>query len=299
MQIGMIGLGKMGINLVENMLRNEIEVSAFDISENARKQAQKIGATVIQEVGSLSNLPKPRIVWMMLPAGEVTNQMVHQLSEILEPGDLLVDGGNSFYQDSIANAECCQLKEIYFFDCGTSGGVDGALNGGNFMIGGNEEMFHRYLQPIFEKIAQKDGYLYTGKVGSGHYLKMVHNGIEYGMMQAIGEGFEILEEGPFDYDLHSVAYLWNHGSVIRSWLMELMAESFEKDAHLDKLTGVVHSSGEGLWTIEEAFKLGIPAPIITMSLQMRLRSQQSDTFAGKVVSSLRNGFGGHAVEQAK
>ena len=167
------------------------------------------------------------------------------------------------------------------------------------MIGGNEEMFHRYLQPVFEKIAQKDGYLYTGKVGSGHYLKMVHNGIEYGMMQAIGEGFEILEEGPFDYDLHSVAYLWNHGSVIRSWLMELMAESFEKDAHLDKLTGVVHSSGEGLWTIEEALKLGIPAPIITMSLQMRLRSQQSDTFAGKVVSSLRNGFGGHAVEQTK
>lgn len=299
MQIGMIGLGKMGINLVENMLRNEIEVSAFDISENARKQAQKIGATVIQEVESLSNLPKPRIVWMMLPAGKVTNQMVHQLSEILEPGDLLVDGGNSFYQDSITNAECFQSKGIYFFDCGTSGGVDGALNGGNFMIGGNEEMFYLYLQPVFEKIAQKDGYLYTGKVGSGHYLKMVHNGIEYGMMQAIGEGFEILEEGPFDYDLHSVAHLWNHGSVIRSWLMELMAESFEKDAHLDKLTGVVHSSGEGLWTIEEAFKLGIPAPVITMSLQMRLRSQQSDTFAGKVVSSLRNGFGGHAVEQAK
>lgn len=295
----MIGLGKMGINLVENMLRNEIEVSAFDISENARKQAQKIGATVIQEVESLSNLPKPRIVWMMLPAGKVTNQMVHQLSEILEPGDLLVDGGNSFYQDSITNAECFQSKGIYFFDCGTSGGVDGALNGGNFMIGGNEEMFYLYLQPVFEKIAQKDGYLYTGKVGSGHYLKMVHNGIEYGMMQAIGEGFEILEEGPFDYDLHSVAHLWNHGSVIRSWLMELMAESFEKDAHLDKLTGVVHSSGEGLWTIEEAFKLGIPAPVITMSLQMRLRSQQSDTFAGKVVSSLRNGFGGHAVEQAK
>ena len=233
----------------------------------------------------------------MLPAGTPTNSTIEMLSEKLSAGDILIDGGNSNYKDNLEQNKLLTEKGIKFFDVGTSGGMAGARQGGNFMIGGDDEKSWTIIEPIFKAISMEEGYLYTGKLGSGHYLKMIHNGIEYGMMQAIAEGFEILEESPFDYDYEAVAKLWNHGSVIRSWLMELAQEQFSKDPKLDQIIGHVQSSGEGKWTVEESLDLGVPAPVIALSLMMRQRSLQEDTMTGKVVAALRNGFGGHDVEQ--
>jgi len=211
---------------------------------------------------------------------------------MLSAGDILIDGGNSNYKDNLEQNKRLAEKGIKFFDVGTSGGMSGARHGGNFMIGGDKEIWQK-IEPLFEALAQKNGYLYTGPLGSGHYLKMIHNGIEYGMMQAIAEGFEILEASPYDYDYEAVAKLWNNGSVIRSWLMELAEEQFAKDPKLDEILGQVQASGEGKWTVEESLDLEVPAPIIALSLMMRNRSLQSDTMTGKVVAALRNGFGGH------
>ncbi|GAY73597.1 phosphogluconate dehydrogenase (NAD(+)-dependent, decarboxylating) [Lentilactobacillus kosonis] len=297
MQIGMIGLGKMGLNLVKNMLRNGNEVVAFDLNaENVRlaEEAGAIAATSNEDL--VSKLQAPKTVWIMVPAGKPTDSTVEELVGLLSSGDYLIDGGNSFYEDSLRHNEIAAAKGINFFDCGTSGGKDGALNGGNFMIGGPSKEAFDHLVPLFEGISQKDGYLYTGKPGSGHYLKMVHNGIEYGMMEAIGEGYDVLQNSQFEYDNEAVAKVWSHGSVIRGWLMELAEEAFAKDANLDNITGVMHSSGEGKWTIQEALKLGVPVPVIANSLFVRNYSEQDDTFTGKVVSSLRNGFGGHAMD---
>lgn len=295
MQIGIIGLGKMGLNIALNLNRNNFDVIGYDIQESARKEALSKNIEAKDSVESLvKSLEKPRIVWVMLPAGEITKSMVKTLSEVLEEGDYVIDGGNSFYEDSLGNHEILKEKNINFFDSGTSGGISGALNGGNFMIGGDSEKF-KYIEPIFKSLAQKDGYLYTGPVGSGHYLKMVHNGIEYGMMQAIGEGFDLLQKCPYDYDNEKVARLWNNGSVIRSWLMELAEEAFREDPNLDDIKGIVYASGEGQWTVEESLKRNVSLPVITLSLLMRYRSMEEDTFTGKVVASLRKGFGGHKV----
>ncbi|WP_159521436.1 phosphogluconate dehydrogenase (NAD(+)-dependent, decarboxylating) [Erysipelothrix urinaevulpis] len=291
MKVGIIGLGKMGYNIGLNMLNHNIDVVGYDIHSLEGK---------IEKVNSLeqliSVLPKPRIVWLMVPAGDVTNGTIKKLSVLLENEDIVIDGGNSFYKDSIENYKILKEKNIHFFDCGTSGGISGALNGGNFMIGGDLEAFHK-IEPIFQAIAQENGYLYTGESGSGHYLKMIHNGIEYGMMQSIGEGFSILEAGPYDYKNDEVAKLWNSGSVIRSWLMELAQQAFNKDEKLSSVTGTMYSSGEGKWTVQEALDLEISAPVITTSLLMRYQSQDDKEFSGKVVASLRNEFGGHAVEK--
>ena len=295
MQIGIIGLGKMGLNIALNLNRNNFDVIGYDIQESARKEALSKNIEAKDSVESLvKSLEKPRIVWVMLPAGEITKSMVKTLSEVLEEGDYVIDGGNSFYEDSLGNHEILKEKNINLFDSGTSGGISGALNGGNFMIGGDSEKF-KYIEPIFKSLAQKDGYLYTGPVGSGHYLKMVHNGIEYGMMQAIGEGFDLLQKCPYDYDNEKVARLWNNGSVIRSWLMELAEEAFREDPNLDDIKGIVYASGEGQWTVEESLKRNVSLPVITLSLLMRYRSMEEDTFTGKVVASLRKGFGGHKV----
>ena len=297
MQIGMIGLGKMGYQLSLNLVDKEYDVVAFDANHESMKKISSMGVQTADSINQLvSNLSKPRTVWMMVPAGDATQSVFEQLLPFLEEGDRIIDGGNAHYKDSLKRNEKCEEKGIYFFDCGTSGGVDGARNGACTMIGGNEEVF-KEIEPIFKDITVENGYLYSGKAGSGHFLKMVHNGIEYGMMQAIAEGFDLLEKSAFDYDYEKVARVWNNGSVIRSWLMELTENAFSKDEKLEGIKGIMHSSGEGKWTVETALDLQTAAPVITLALMMRYRSLEDDTFTGKVVAALRNQFGGHAVEK--
>lgn len=294
MRVCMIGLGKMGANIARNMKRNGIDVIGYDISETSRNLAKEQGIETVDQIEQMFDSNQRNIVWTMLPSGKVTDDMIVDLSEKLKPKDIVIDGGNSFYQDSLRHYDILKEKDILFLDCGTSGGMNGALNGANYMIGGDQEAFEA-IEEIFRKTAAPDGYLYTGKPGSGHYLKMVHNGIEYGMMQAIAEGFDVLEHSQYDYDNAKVAKLWNHGSVIRSWLVELMEEAFEQDPKLENIKGVMFSSGEGQWTIEEALRLQVPVPVIAMSQMMRNRSLENDTFTGKVVASMRKGFGGHKI----
>ncbi|GGC85627.1 6-phosphogluconate dehydrogenase (decarboxylating) [Thalassobacillus devorans] len=297
MKLGLIGLGKMGFNIGAQMLEKNHEVVATDVNEEAVRDFEKEGGKGTGSYQELVNsLEKPRVIWMMVPAGEITDQVIEELSPLLDEGDILIDGGNSNYKKTLANHEKLSTKGIQFFDVGTSGGTSGARHGACFMVGGDKETFET-IEPLFRDLAVEDGYLYTGKGGSGHFLKMVHNGIEYGMMAAIGEGFELLEKSPFDYDYEDVSKVWNHGSVIRGWLMELMQDAFHKDANLDEIRGIMNSSGEGKWTVETALDFETPAPVIALSLMMRYRSQENDTFTGKVVSALRHEFGGHATEK--
>lgn len=294
MKVRMIGLGKMGLNISRNMLEHGIDVVGFDIDAHSRDEAKKEGIAVAESVEALLDGSERNIVWSMLPAGEITDDMMRKLAELLKPGDIVIDGGNSNYKDSLKHYDLLKEHGIYFLDAGTSGGMSGARYGANYMIGGDPEAFE-VVEDVFRKTAAPDGYLYTGKPGSGHYLKMVHNGIEYGMMQAIAEGFDVLEHSRYDYDNAKVAKLWNHGSVIRSWLVELMEEAFQEDPNLESVKGVMFSSGEGQWTIEEALDLKVPVPVIAMAQMMRNRSLEDDTFTGKVVASMRKGFGGHSI----
>ena len=297
MEAGLIGLGKMGLHIAMNMQSSGICAYGYDIQTGPRKQAKAKGIPVVQTLQELiAVLQKPRIIWLMLPAGDITESMVHQLAELLEEGDYVIDGGNSFYRDSLRNYEFLKKKKIHFYDAGTSGGIRGALEGANFMIGGEREHF-AVIEELFQRIATDQGYLYAGDAGSGHYLKMVHNGIEYGMMQAIGEGFELLQHSPYPYDNAQVARLWNHGSVIRSWLMKLAEEAFREDEKLDAVKGIMYASGEGQWTVEEAMRCNVSVPVISTALMMRYRSLYEDTFTGKVVASLRKGFGGHKTAE--
>ncbi len=297
MKLGMVGLGKMGANLVLNLLDHKHKVVAFDVNDEAVKKIEGEGATGAHSLQELvENLSKPRIVWMMVPAGEITESVIEKLLTYMEADDILIDGGNAFYKDSLRRADEAKKKGIHYFDVGTSGGMEGARHGACMMIGGDESVF-KTIEPIFQDINVEKGYLYTGAVGSGHFLKMVHNGIEYGMMQAIAEGFDVLEKSEFDYDFEGVARVWNHGSVIRSWLVELMERAFSKDPKLSNIRGIMNSSGEGKWTLETALDLQVPTPVIALSLIMRYRSLEDDTFTGKVVAALRNEFGGHAVEK--
>lgn len=295
MQIGMVGLGKMGYQLSLNLMEKGHAVSAYDVNKESVDNISKDGgqgAYTLEEL--VKQLDRPRKIWMMVPAGEITEQVFNQLLPLLDEGDILIDGGNAHYKDSLRRYDIAKEKGVSYLDCGTSGGVEGARNGACTMIGGDKEAFDQ-VESIFKEISVDKGYLYTGKAGSGHFLKMIHNGIEYGMMQAIAEGFEILEKSPFDYDYEKVSTVWNNGSVIRSWLMELMENAFSKDSKLDKIKGVMHSSGEGKWTVETALDFQTAAPVIALSLMMRYRSLEDDTFTGKVVAALRNEFGGHAV----
>lgn len=299
MQIGLIGLGKMGYNLALNLLDHGHDVVANDINTEQMASFEKEGGKVASSYEELAaKLEKPRVIWVMVPAGDITEKVLEGLMPHLGEGDIVIDGGNSNYRDTLKRKEKMLAKGISYMDAGTSGGVDGAREGACFMVGGEQEAFEK-VEQLFKDISVENGYLYTGPTGSGHYLKMVHNGIEYGMMAAIAEGFEILEKGPFDYDYEAVSKVWNNGSVIRSWLMELMEGAFAKDPKLDEIRGVMNSSGEGKWTVEEALDLEMAAPIITMSLLMRYRSQENDTFTGKVVAALRNEFGGHATVKAE
>jgi 6-phosphogluconate dehydrogenase len=296
MKIGLIGLGKMGYNLALNMSEHGFKVKAFDLSTEAVKKAEASegieGFTSIEAL--IGTLDKPRVFWMMVPAGDPTEQTLTNLLPLLNEGDIVLDGGNSRYTDSVRRYRLCKEQGVSFMDVGTSGGMSGARSGACVMVGGDERSFS-YLEPLFKAISVEDGYLYTGKAGSGHFLKMVHNGVEYGMMQSLAEGFEVLQKSDFDYDNQAVAKVWNHGSVIRSWLVELLEDAFSKDGNLENLSGVMASSGEGKWTLETALDMQVPTPVIALSLLMRYRSLESDTFSGKVVAALRNEFGGHAV----
>lgn len=297
MQIGLIGLGKMGYNLALNFKSKGHQVVAFDVNKSAMDKIAAEGITTAPSIADLTSSGQGRrIIWMMVPAGNVVDVILGTIKNYLKPEDIIIDGGNSHYKDTLARARDLEKIGIHYLDCGTSGGVNGALHGVCTMIGGKKEVFD-HCEPIFKSISVPDGYLYCGKSGSGHFTKMVHNGIEYGMMQSIAEGLEVLHKYDSEVNLAAVSKVWNHGSVVRSWLMELTQHALEKDENLESIKGIMHSSGEGKWTVETALELGVPTPVITMSLLTRYRSQQEDTFAGKVVAALRNEFGGHAVEK--
>lgn len=296
MKIGLVGLGKMGLNLAQNLMDHRHEVIGFDLNKSSVEEIQRYGAkgtTSLQELAQL--LQPPRIVWIMVPHAAV-DAVIRDVAPFLSKGDIIIEAGNSHYKESIRRYNELKESGIRFMDAGTSGGMEGARHGACYMIGGDPEAW-QIVEPVFRDTAVKDGYLYAGKPGSGHFLKMVHNGIEYAVMAAIGEGFEVLEKSAFDFNYEQVAKVWNNGSVIRSWLMELTENAFSKDARLDGIKGVMHSSGEGKWTVEEALDLQTATPVIAMSLLMRYRSLEQDTFTGKVVAALRNEFGGHAVEK--
>ncbi|MGG1679961.1 phosphogluconate dehydrogenase (NAD(+)-dependent, decarboxylating) [Neobacillus sp. NRS-1170] len=296
MKVGLIGLGKMGLNLGKNLMDHHHDVVAFDVNSKAVEEIKSDGAAGVSSYEELiQSLEKPRILWIMVPHG-VVDAVIGEIRPFLEKGDIVIEAGNSHYKESIRRHN--ELKElgVSFMDAGTSGGMEGARNGACYMVGGDPEAWE-VVEPIFRDTAVENGNLYAGKAGSGHFLKMVHNGIEYGMMAAIGEGFEVLEKSEFDYDYEKVAKVWNNGSVIRSWLMELTENAFSKDPKLDEIKGIMHSSGEGKWTVEAALDLQAAIPVIAMSLLMRYRSEENDTFTGKVVAALRNEFGGHAVEK--
>ncbi|MEI7027755.1 phosphogluconate dehydrogenase (NAD(+)-dependent, decarboxylating) [Paenibacillus sp. y28] len=299
MKVGLVGLGKMGLNLAMNMMEHGHQVAAYDVNAEAVAGVSAAGGTGVHSLAELvGQLECPRVLWLMVPSGALTENVIAELTPLLSAGDILMDGGNSNYKDSVRRA--AQLKErgLHFLDVGTSGGMEGARHGACTMIGGELDVF-KTVEPLFNSICVDQGYLYAGPSGSGHFLKMVHNGIEYGMMQSIAEGFEILDKGPYPFDYEQVARVWSNGSVIRSWLMDLTQHAFSEDPKLEALKGVMQSSGEGKWTVEAALEFQTAAPIIALSLMMRYRSMQEDTFSGKVVAALRNQFGGHGVVQHK
>ncbi|WP_342478290.1 phosphogluconate dehydrogenase (NAD(+)-dependent, decarboxylating) [Paenibacillus sp. FSL H7-0350] len=295
MKVGLIGLGKMGFNLGQNLLEHAHEVVAYDVNPAAVQELAERGASGAASLEELTGrLDSPRVLWIMVPHTFV-DSVIAELTPLLSKGDIIIEAGNSHYKESIRRHEELGAHGIHFLDAGTSGGMEGARSGACYMVGGDEEAW-TVVEPLFRDTAVENGYLYAGKSGSGHFLKMVHNGIEYGMMAAIGEGFEVLEKSGYDFDFEQVARVWNNGSVVRSWLMELIERAFSKDAKLEDIKGVMHSSGEGRWTLETAFDLQAATPVIAMALLMRYRSLETDTFTGKVVAALRNEFGGHAVE---
>ena len=299
MRLAMIGLGRMGGNMTERLMKGGHEVVAFDRTREVVDKYVKQGATPAYAVTDVAaQLKGPRIVWIMVPAGKPVDDTIALLLPGLSKGDVIIDGGNSNFHDTMRRAAELQGKGIHFVDSGTSGGIWGLANGYCLMIGASPEAF-KLCEPIFKTLAPPDGYAHMGPPGSGHYVKMIHNGIEYGALQAYAEGYEILHASKdFRLDLHKIAAVWNRGSVVRSWLNELAERAFEKDAELANLRGYVEDSGEGRWTVQEAIDLDVPAPVITLSLLARLRSRQQDSFSAKVIAALRNEFGGHAVKKS-
>lgn len=296
MKLKMVGLGKMGLNLALNMKEHGVDVEGFDVNEEARQKAESENIKTYASLEDVASKDEKNVIWVMLPAGKITNSVLHQLVELCKANDIVIDGGNSDHRDSLKTAHLMEEKGIYFFDIGTSGGVYGARHGASFMCGGNPDVFKNELQEMLESIATTNGCLYTGKTGSGHYLKMIHNAMLYGYMQTLGEGFELLEKSEFDYDLQNVADSLSKSSVIRGWLLELAADAFKKDPDLSKIKGVVGASKTTGWTIESACELGVPIPVISTSLMMRLRSKQDDSFSAKVIASLRDEVGGHKAQ---
>ena len=302
MQIGMIGLGRMGGNMVQRILNGGHEVVAFDPNEQARNTAEAAGAVTVTSIGDLaSKLTSPRAVWSMVPAGDITETTINNVADALSSGDTILDGGNSNYKDSVRRAKALKERGITFLDVGTSGGIWGLAEGYSLMIGGDKDAYDR-LEPIFKTLAPDPGkgYGHVGPAGAGHFVKMVHNGVEYGMMQAYAEGFELMEaKKDFDLDLVQVSEMWRHGSVVRSWLLDLTAASLKEDVKLAGIQAYVDDSGEGRWTVEESIELAVPLPVITASLQARFRSRQEQPFGAKLLAAMRNQFGGHAIRSTK
>jgi 6-phosphogluconate dehydrogenase len=300
MRIGFIGLGRMGMNMVQRLLSSGHEIVAYArTSETVKKAEDKgaVGALSLQDL--VDKLQKPRLIWFMVPAGNATEETINKIAPLLEEGDILVDGGNSFYKDSLRRAAELQKRKIAFVDVGTSGGIWGLKKGYCLMIGGEKDVL-RGVEPIFKALSPEDGYVHVGPNGAGHFVKMVHNGIEYALLQGYAEGFEILHaKKEFNLDLQKIAGLWNQGSVIRSWLLELAENAFKNDPALSSIKGFVEDSGEGRWTVAEAIEQNIPAPLITLSLLERFHSRQDESFSAKVIAALRNEFGGHAVKKVE
>ncbi len=299
MQIAMIGLGKMGGNMTERLLRNGHKVVAYDRTSEVVSKYAKLGATPAKDLASVvAALQGTRVIWIMVPAGKPVDDTIAALTSGLSPGDIIIDGGNSNFHDTMRRAEELRARKISFIDAGTSGGIWGLENGYCLMVGGDAAAV-KSCEPIFKALAPPNGYAHVGPPGAGHYVKMIHNGIEYGMLQAYAEGYEILHASKSfpALDLHQIAEVWQHGSVVRSWLNELAVTAFSRDAALSDLKGYVADSGEGRWTVQEAIDVDVPAPVITLSLLMRFRSRQEDSFAGRVIAALRNEFGGHAVKK--
>jgi 6-phosphogluconate dehydrogenase len=300
MELGLIGLGRMGAGMARRLLRGGHRVVVNNRSPDPIKALEAEGAVGAYSVEDLVGaLAAPRAIWVMLPAGDVTEQMIETLVPLLTPGDTIIDGGNTNFNDDMRRAEMLKSHNISYVDQGTSGGIWGLEKGFCLMVGGEAEVVRR-LEPAFTTLGPENGYAHVGPVGAGHFVKMVHNGIEYGMMQAYAEGFEILRaRQDFNLNLHQIAGVWNHGSVVRSWLLELTEEAFRQDPDLAGLRGYVEDSGEGRWTIQSAIDLNVPAPVITLSLFERFHSRQPESFAAKVLAAMRKGFGGHAVKKAE
>jgi 6-phosphogluconate dehydrogenase len=296
MQLAMIGLGRMGGNMVQRLRSGGHELVVYDRSADAITEAVAQGVTGARDLADVAKRLAPRrVVWVMVPAGTPVESTIEQLAPHLARGDIIIDGGNSNFHDSLRRAEALKARGIELIDAGTSGGVWGLTNGYCLMIGASPSAF-QYCEPIFRTLAPPDGYAHVGPPGAGHYVKMVHNGIEYGMLQAYGEGYEILHASrDFQLDLAQIAKVWNQGSVVRSWLNELAERALSREGELASIRGYVEDSGEGRWTVEEAMRLDVPAPVITLSLLARFRSRQQESFGAKVIAALRNEFGGHAV----
>jgi 6-phosphogluconate dehydrogenase len=302
MELGMIGLGRMGSNMAQRLLRGDHRVIVYDpIPEAVRTAAEQgaVGTTSIPEL--VTSLTAPRAIWFMVPSGEPTESTINALAAELSSGDIIIDGGNSYYKDSMRRAAILSEKGLLFLDVGTSGGIWGLNEGYCLMVGGDTQAFRR-IEPIFQTLAPSSskGYGHVGPSGAGHFVKMIHNGIEYGLMEAYAEGFELLQaKREFDLNLYDIAEIWRYGSVVRSWLLDLAATALQVDPNLDGVDAYVEDTGEGRWTVQESIELSIPTPVITQSLQARFRSRQDQPFGGKLLAALRKQFGGHAVREVK
>jgi len=297
MRLAIVGMGRMGMNMARRLLQGGHEVVACNRSPDKTDRMVEegaIGAYSLPQV--VEKLIPPRVVWMMLPAGEIIDEHIEQLKELLGPGDIVIDGANTYYKDDVRRSKSFAERRIHFLDAGVSGGIWGLKVGYCLMIGGERAIYEKLLS-VFETLAPAEGFLYCGPAGAGHFVKMVHNGIEYGMMQAYGEGFQLLEASPYASTLNygDIAHLWNRGSVVRSWLLELAEDAFREDLKLDEITGYVEDSGEGRWTVQQAVETGVPVPVMALSLFQRFRSRQRDPFADRVIAALRREFGGHSV----
>jgi len=302
MDIAMLGLGKMGANMSTRLLRGGHRVVAYDINESTIREAEQAGAEGARTLSEVAEkLKPPRSIWVMVPSGQITENTIRALSDELSPGDTVIDGGNSNYKDSIRRAKELKEKGQHFIDVGTSGGVWGLAEGYSMMVGGDKDIVDAH-RPVLETLAPAPdkGWGHVGPPGSGHFVKMIHNGIEYGLMQAYAEGFDIMNaKDEFGLDLHQIAEIWRYGSVVRSWLLDLTSTALAEDPDLEGIKAWVQDSGEGRWTVFEAIDLDVSAPVITASLQRRLRSRDEQPFADKLLAALRNQFGGHAVKQAE
>jgi 6-phosphogluconate dehydrogenase len=300
MQLAMLGLGKMGGNMVQRLVLGGHKVVAYDVdSKRAAELSQQVGASAATTLDELiAALKPPRVCWTMVPSGKITEDLITALASRMQKGDIIIDGGNSNFHDSQRRAADLAKSGIHFCDAGTSGGIWGLKNGYCLMVGGPDEAY-KVIEPALKTLAPEGGLMHTGPAGSGHYVKMVHNGIEYGLMTAYAEGFEILRTSPFgELNLPEIAGIWRSGSVVRSWLLELLHDALQSDPKLEQIKGYVEDSGEGRWTVQAAIDQNVPAPIITLALQMRIASRQDESFSAKVQAALRNEFGGHAVKKS-